>query len=184
MKILCIAINLLIVLLTILTPCISAIQCSTFVEANTSHDIQNIFNREKNVLIEKFIITDFPLLKKALKNIQENNFIQKIKGFLNIPYQNLTEDNLKFLLLCSLLTYLITYAAGISLGYAVDIVLFVLTQGTWKFLQATSIALILSEIVFSIMLAIYDIGMRSYDWPFPDNPGGHDYHRFQKKSGC
>lgn len=184
MKILCMAVNILMILLIILTPSISAIQCSTIVEADTTHDIQTLNNKEKNVLKEKFNIADFPLLKKALKNIQGNNFVQKIKEIIKISYQNLTEDNLRFLLLCSLLAYLITYAAGISLGYAMDIVLFVLTQGTWEFFQATSTALIPSEIVFFIMVAIYDIGMRSYDWPLPDNPGGHDYHRYQKKSEC
>jgi hypothetical protein len=37
------------------------------------------------------------------------------------------------------------------------------------------------DFIFSIMLVIYSIGMKLYDWPFPDNPGNHHAFRNEKE---
>jgi len=98
---------------------------------------------------------------------------QKIKERFNTNYQGLPDKFLKILLLCALVAYVVSYSIGGSIGYTIDTILYLLTQGEWEFLTATTIMLLPSEFFFWIILTIIEIGMNRYGWPFPDNPGIH-----------
>lgn len=173
MKKIIITISLLAILLLILTPSIPAIQCATLVETNTTQRIQPIQSIGKNELKAKRSGIDFLNLKHILKNILTSEEVQKIKKLFNNHFQNAIDKFLRVLLLWALIAYSITYVIGKSLGSSIDILLYLLTQGKWELLYTTSIALIPSEFFFWIMIAIYEIGMKICDWPFPDYPGGH-----------
>lgn len=166
--------------LLLLTPAIPPLQYTTVVTANTTDRIQQIQNIDKNGMEERLRSIDFPRLKDTLQNIPANESRQKIKEMFNTTFQNLVDKFLRILLLYALIAYLVTYAIGGSLGYAIDITLYLLTRGKWEFLNAITIAFLPSEFFFWIMVAIYEIGMRLCGWPFPDDPGGHSLSEREK----
>jgi hypothetical protein len=165
--------SLLVILLLILTPSLSAIQYTTIRETTTTNSIRQTQSTQKKEFKEKLLATTLALPDETKKDIQANTAIQKITTLLNRPCQTLLEKILSILLLSFLIAYLITYTIGGTLGYTIDIIFYILTQGKWELYQATTIALIPSELLFGIMVALYDIGMELFDWPFPDTPGYH-----------
>jgi hypothetical protein len=165
--------SLLVILLLILTPSLPAIQYTTIRETTTTNTIRQIQSTEKKEFKKQSPATKLAPLDKTIKDIQANTGIQKIITLLNRPCQTLLEKFFSLLLLSFLIAYLITYTIGGTLGYTIDIIFYILTQGKWELYQATTIALIPSELLFGIMVALYDIGMELFDWPFPDTPGYH-----------
>jgi hypothetical protein len=165
--------SLFAILLLLLAPAIPALQRTTVLEGNTAILIRHAQNINKNELEGKICTIDCLIPKEIKKNLTTSEAVQKIKELLPNEFQDVVDKFLSFLLLCALVAYLITYAIGGSLGYVIDIILYLVTQGKWEFLRTTNIALIPSEFFFSIMIAIYSIGMKLCDWPFPDDPRYH-----------
>jgi hypothetical protein len=115
----------------------------------------------------------------AIQCIGQDQTIRKNeqKEILGNKLQDLKEKCLVALLVCTLSIYLMTYAIGGSIGSVIDRTLFLVTKGKWELHRATKITLMPSEIIFSIMVNLYSIGMTKYGWSPNFPPGYHERFR-------
>lgn len=173
MKKITITISLLSILLLILTPSISAIQCATLIETNVTQRIQYIQNIERKELKEKRSAINLLYLSYLLKTIRASEKLQKINKLLQNHFQNAMDKCLRILLLCTFIIFLITYVIGKSLVNILEIVVSLLTEGKRELPYVTYVLLLPSEFFFWILMIIYEIGRHMCDWPVPGDPDGH-----------
>lgn len=173
MKKITITTSLLSILLLILTPSISAIQCATLIETNVTQRIQHIQNIERKELKVKRSAINLLYLSYLLKTILASEKLQKIKELLENHLQNAIDKFLRILLLCTLIMYAITYVIGKPLANILEIIVYLLTEGKRELPYVTYVLLLPSEFFFWIMIIIYEIGMNICDWPVPGDPDGH-----------